>query len=120
MSNNAKCRRCKYGFGQGWCDYIGATNKRRPCPPGKECTVYEPLRGAKEKNRLPAPMPKADIEPEKEPWNVTAQLNDQLTAMWEQGLTDYQISAETGLNHTTIGYWRRKRGLPTQRERRNA
>jgi hypothetical protein len=65
-------------------------------------------------------MPKADIEPEKEPWNVTAQLNDQLTAMWEQGLTDYQISAETGLNHTTIGYWRRKHGLPTQRERRNA
>lgn len=35
-----KCKGCIYlSESVGCCDYIGHTDKRRPCPPGKDCTV---------------------------------------------------------------------------------
>lgn len=41
---DSTCRGCVYigrilGGAEKWCDYIGATGKRRPCPAGKGCTV---------------------------------------------------------------------------------
>ena len=52
-----RCARCIYHGGLQiggtgkitavYCDYIGATGHRRPCPP-EECTVFEPIpRGKK-------------------------------------------------------------------------
>lgn len=36
------CRGCVYlartGDGSDWCDYIGITGHKRPCPAGKGCT----------------------------------------------------------------------------------
>lgn len=35
---------CHYRCGNGWlyvCSYIFDVGKRRPCPPGKDCTVKE-------------------------------------------------------------------------------
>ena len=39
---DSTCRGCIYltqVSGYNACDYIGATDKRRPCPAGKGCTV---------------------------------------------------------------------------------
>jgi hypothetical protein len=53
-----KCRSCVYGgmvnVGQEgemmWaCQYILQEYERRPCRPGKECTVYQPRRRGRKK-----------------------------------------------------------------------
>lgn len=45
------CKDCKYKamLGSGpaadmtyYCNYIGEKGKKRPCPPGKDCTAFEP------------------------------------------------------------------------------
>lgn len=48
MCINKHCRGCKY-YNQiteavFYCSYLFQTNKRRPCPPGKGCTVREERR----------------------------------------------------------------------------
>lgn len=55
MSSCKKCLKCKYSAklstlnkissyqveNDRFCDYIGKTGHRRPCKPGKDCTVFE-------------------------------------------------------------------------------
>ena len=44
--DTTRCRGCVYFQGQYdencCCHYIFIENKRRPCPPGKDCTVFQP------------------------------------------------------------------------------
>lgn len=37
------CEGCRYASGAS-CDYYLITGRRRPCPPGQDCTVKEPAR----------------------------------------------------------------------------
>lgn len=51
LNYKKKCRECRFSgqyensFGSAlhniWCDYIGKTGTRRPCP-AKRCTVFQP------------------------------------------------------------------------------
>lgn len=55
MSSSKKCLKCKYNarlagyekltphqrLNNRFCDYIGKTGQKRPCKPGKDCTVFE-------------------------------------------------------------------------------
>lgn len=45
ISKKHPCYGCKYsctGFGSYiYCEYIFITGHRRPCPPGKDCTVKD-------------------------------------------------------------------------------
>ena len=46
MANDKKCKKCIYWKGGHedtlCCNYIFMERKRRPCPPGDECTVMIP------------------------------------------------------------------------------
>ncbi len=57
MTKSKKCRQCRYrvSVNIGWeqemleaCTYILWSGRKRPCPPGDGCTVYEPLRKRKD------------------------------------------------------------------------
>lgn len=51
--NKEGCDGCKYFYGT-WipsCNYIFEEDKRRPCPPGKECTVKVRKRGKHEEEK---------------------------------------------------------------------
>lgn len=69
MSSDKRCLKCKYnkkaliskitdihtqskisGLENHYCDYICMMNKRRPCEPGKACTVFEPKRRGRKKS----------------------------------------------------------------------
>ena len=45
-----RCRTCRFGGAVHFrspataCMYLAETSKRRPCEPGVQCTVYEPLK----------------------------------------------------------------------------
>lgn len=46
--NMKRCKKCIYHGTLGnsnksgtYCDYIGVTQHRRPCPPGEDCTVFK-------------------------------------------------------------------------------
>ena len=53
MEKSEKCRKCFYGDqaeGGYVCMYITHTYRRRPCPPGDQCTVYDPKKRRKQKS----------------------------------------------------------------------
>lgn len=53
MSN--PCKGCIYSFVTNcgtYCQYILITEHRRPCPPGKGCTVKKVQKGAKDEQSI--------------------------------------------------------------------
>ncbi|MCD7755514.1 MAG: hypothetical protein LUJ09_04175 [Firmicutes bacterium] len=50
---NQPCSGCAYYYGNSesdvCCNYLLKTGKRRPCPPGKDCTVRKVSRNKKSK-----------------------------------------------------------------------
>lgn len=90
---NRSCEGCKYAFrpvkGEFYCDYIGYTGMRRPCPIGPGCTVRDDgYRGRKQ------------IDP------VRAR------EMYDKGMLDKEIGAEFGVSSVAVFHWRQKNGLP--------
>lgn len=56
MEKQKKCSTCKYSCrisfegGDRFCQYILITGRRRPCPGGNECTVYDNGKHKRERN----------------------------------------------------------------------
>lgn len=53
VTNDKYCIGCRYyrtmyGGDQMYCDYIFAEDKKRPCDPGKDCTVRVKRKGKKD------------------------------------------------------------------------
>ena len=52
-TNKKHCKGCYYWFGINagcdCCNYIFVEGKRRPCPPGKDCTVKKPKKKGKKR-----------------------------------------------------------------------
>ena len=76
----------------GHCTYILWTLHRRPCPPGKDCTVYERAsdeQRKKAKNNIviiPAATPKPP-KPSRRTWDTAKALQ-----MYQDGASDVQIA----------------------------
>lgn len=100
MDNLCK-RRCIYKWGAGYCDYIGQTGHKRPCPI-QGCTVCVTSAQARKKKSISfASRPKPDYE-----------MHQQRTAMWLQGMTDKEMADELGIKRATVTKWRKRMGYP--------
>ena len=83
------CRGCIYAgwtsSGDACCDYILIVGRRRPCPPGKECTVK---RAAKQAIN----------------WEAAREAYD-------GGALDREIAKAAGCSIATVRLWREREGL---------
>lgn len=57
-----------------------------------------------------------EVTPLKKP-RKTKYSREQLRELWERGMNDREIADEMGCAERTISTWRRREGLPPQRER---
>lgn len=91
------CHDCKYYCQQvGCCDYIGHTEKRRPCPAGKECTVKE-----------------IAVQSGVRSWSA-----DKAWELYDQGWSDQRIAAAVGTTRAAICQWRHRNDLKCHRVHR--
>ena len=58
-----------------------------------------------------------EVTPLKKP-RKTKYSREQLQDLWERGLNDREIADEMGCAERTVSTWRRREGLPPQRERK--
>lgn len=87
------CRGCDYQAGGKYCDYIGITGHRRPCPPGKDCTVKK-MTGKR-----------------KDPDFV------KIAELYEEGLGDRAIAKGAKCSIAAVGRWRKEQCLPPNKEK---
>ena len=87
------------------CDYLGYVGKKRPCLPGKECTVRVPF------------TPKRNVKSEKQELyrqRIRAALNGKQKQFFEDyfarsGETYYTLAARLGVAPATVLNWRYER-----------
>jgi len=93
--------------GDWCCNYLGVTGHRRPCPPGDGCTVR--AGGGQDPKR---------IWKENAPMKGRTWDTKKARTLYDEGLLDGEIAAELGIKATTVSFWRRTQGLPSNWERR--
>lgn len=101
----SKCKTCEYRWlelgGNNWCcDYICITGKRRPCPPGEKCTVYEPYTGKYDRSRPEGPVVKRKI------------IFTEAKPLYESGMSDAEIARALGVAQSSVYSWRIRNHLP--------
>lgn len=115
----AECRECKYrGMLEypemAYCDYSLKTGHTKLSLPKRKdglCPAFN--NGKKEQGERFASR---EVTPLKKP-RKTKYSREQLRELWERGLNDREIAEEMGCAERTISTWRRREGLPPQRER---
>lgn len=82
------CRGCIYQRRGRYCDYIGIVGHKRPCPPGKKCTV-------------------------KTVGDRRNKVNyDLVMILYKQGKSDAKVAEIAGCGVSTVAKWRKDCGLP--------
>lgn len=102
----SKCKTCEYRWlemgAHIWCcDYICITGKRRPCPPGRNCTVYEPYTGKYDRFRPEGPVVKRNI------------IVKKAKPLYESGMNDAEIARALGVAPSSVYSWRIRNHLPS-------
>lgn len=98
------CKGCAYAvfIGKMWCcDYLLLPGHRRPCPPGKSCTVRKKASLTKKWSTFMA----------KRKWDT-----EKAAALYAQGWPDGRIAAEVGVPASAVAFWRRGQNLPPNKE----
>lgn len=86
----APCKGCDFlSLSTLTCDYILMTEKRRPCPPGKGCTV----------KRVSSSKGKMDRD-------------ERLMQLYREGKNDVELVKLTGYAISSIRNWRKRNRLP--------
>lgn len=85
------CRGCAYFAPGRYCDYLTMVGSRRPCKPGKACTVRKQIDRRKRVNY------------------------DKMKALHEIGKTDEEISEIVSCGISTVAKWRQMNKLPPNR-----
>lgn len=99
-----KCWTCLYhGYRTATCDYLLITGHRRGCPV-EGCTKYASSKRARELSKLYVSG------------DGSRPSDEELLKLYEQGLSDVEIATIFGKSKTLAAHWRRKYGLPAQRE----
>lgn len=102
--NNPKCRGCLYhGYRTDTCDYILIVGRRRGCPV-ESCDKYESGKCARELSKILSGLGGARPS------------DEELVRLYEQGFSDKDIAVAIGKSRSLVAHWRRKLGLPCQRE----
>lgn len=94
------CEGCAYAVllsGMWCCDYLLMTGRRRPGPPGEDCTERKECDLTKKGRAF---MRRRDWDTEK------------AKALYDQKLTDAEIAGEVGTTASAVAFWRRSLGLP--------
>lgn len=88
IDKQAKCKRgcIYYSTTTHTCDYWLLMDQRRPCPPGKDCTVYQRSAKGGAKNK----------------WDKAKGKE-----LWQQGKSDREIAEAVGATTGAV-YWYRK------------
>ena len=107
---------CRYQMADGACDYLCQTGHGRGCPPGPDCTRYEPAEGYQPKPVRP-PQPRRQVEGYTRRPTARQSLDNDRKALelYQRGATDPEIAKATGWANSTVGKWRRENGLPCNR-----
>lgn len=94
------CKGCAYAAylgGEWYCDYLSVTGHRRPCPPGKGCTVRKEGDLTK----------KGSAFMKRRGWDT-----EKAKTLYDQKLSDAEIAGEVGTTASAVAFWRRGLGLP--------
>jgi DNA-binding CsgD family transcriptional regulator len=92
-----------HGYRTATCDYLLITGHRRGCPV-EGCTKHASSKRAQELSKHYAGL------------DGMRPSDEELLKLYEQGLSDTEIAAVFGKSKTLAAHWRRKYGLPAQRE----
>lgn len=100
-----RCRSCLYYTSRDRiCNYILITSHSRGCLAGDDCDKYVQNKSG----RLLSDYYSGRA--------VLTATDQEILRLYEKGLNDSQIGQITGKGMLVIAHWRRKMGLPSQRE----
>ena len=104
MPDEIPCTTCKYGNRDAICTYILVAQRRRPCPAGKGCTVYERTENRRERQKL-------SLAP-----NLNRKSLDETEAyrLYKSGANDREIAEAMHLQTSAVSRWRIQNKLPSQ------
>ena len=104
MPDEIPCTTCKYGNRDAICTYILVAQRRRPCPAGIGCTVYEPVESRRERQQL-------SLAP-----NLNRKSFDKAEAyrLYKAGKNDREIAEAMHLQTSAVSRWRIRSKLPSQ------
>lgn len=110
MAEKNGCRGCRYQDGQGWCDYIGITGRKRPAEirPGGGCDCKE-----KKQTRHPSLMLTQKSKKTLSPKTPKKPIldHDKALELYHKGANDVQIALACGCSKGTVQHWRNKNRL---------
>lgn len=108
---------CRYQMADGACDYLCQAGQGRGCPPGPDCTRYEPAEGYQPKPVRP-PQPRRQVEgyTRRPTARQSLEADPKVLEMYQAGATDGEIADATGWSKRTVCKWRQGNGLPGNRK----
>lgn len=109
--DSLRCMRCLYGDSRGYCTYILVMQHRRPCPPGADCTAFEPRAGTRKPEPI-AVIPPATKRPKPAPSRGKLWDKVMARALYDGGASDQDIARACGVSQPAICNWRNALGLP--------
>ena len=83
---DGKCKKCRFRAGEfsaNGCDYLSITGHARSCPPGEECTRFEP--GKRAVIRIQEPLPIYAPEDERDVEEYLASVKRRIAALRDCG-----------------------------------
>jgi len=115
----AECRECKYrGMLEypemAYCNYSLTTGHTKLGLPKRKdglCPAFD--NGEKKQGERFASREVTALRKRRK----TKYPHDQMRQLWEQGLFDREIAEQIGCGERAVSMWRRREGLPSQRER---
>ena len=104
MPDEIPCTTCKYGNRDAICTYILVAQRRRPCPAGIGCTVYEKVENRRELQQF-------SLAP-----NLNRKSFDKAEAyrLYKSGANDREIAEAMHLQTSAVSRWRIRSNLPSQ------
>lgn len=107
MQDEIPCTTCKYGNRDAICTYILVAQRRRPCPAGKGCTVYEQIENRRERQQLSLAPSTANL-------NRKSLDKAEAYRLYKSGANDREIAEAMQLQNSTVSRWRIRSNLPSQ------
>ena len=107
MQDEIPCTTCKYGNRDAICTYILVAQRRRPCPAGIGCTVYEKVENRRDLQRFT--LAPSAANPKRTPFDKAEAYR-----LYKSGANDRKIAEAMHLQTSAVSRWRIRSNLPSQ------
>ena len=107
MQDEIPCTTCKYGNRDAICIYILVAQRRRPCPAGIGCTVYEKVENRRDLQRFT--LAPSAANPKRTPFDKAEAYR-----LYKSGANDREIAEAMHLQTSAVSRWRIRSNLPSQ------